>query len=52
MLNLLKQKQHYHKNKIIYRRLKAHRNMSFFFKMNLKSVLSELKGVYVEWYSH
>ena len=37
----IKQKQHYHKNKIIYRRLKAHRNMSFFFKMNLKSVLKK-----------
>ena len=34
-------RQHYHKNKIIYRRLKAHRNMSFFFKMNLKSVLKK-----------
>ena len=37
----IKQKQHYHKNKIIYRRLKAHSNMSFFFKMNLKSVLKK-----------
>ena len=37
----IKQKQLYHKNKIIYRRLKAHRNMSFFFKMNLTSVLKE-----------
>lgn len=37
----IKQKQLYHKNKIIYLRLKAHRNMSFFFKMNLTSVLKE-----------
>lgn len=37
----IKQKQLYHRNKIIYRRLKAHISMSFFFKMNLTSVLKE-----------
>ena len=37
----IKQKQHYRKNKIICQKFKAHRNMSFFFKMNLKPVLIE-----------
>ena len=37
----IKQKQPCRKNNIIYQRLKAHRNMSFFFKMNFKSILKE-----------